>query len=416
VSYDIHNGISNRISIRIAVNAYTGCVRCNVVIKGGYLPFPANSLQAHLHDKNNPGMVILESENIFRTIFETAGNPTSVLEPDGSVFLVNRAWEKLHGYSREEVEGRLKYVALLHEEDQAWFEKCLDSLSLHSGLILGDREARIVRKNGDVKNVLLTASIIPGTTKRLVSVADATLLKCTRDGLRTTRSLFKVLARRVGEAREEERHRIARELHDQLCQELVAIKIEAVSLAERLEDPPLVDRANSLVNLADKLTGTVRRISTNLRPDMLDRLGLAETVQWFAEDFERRTGISCPVDIDFRDNISVKESATAAYRIIREALTNTSLHAKATQVEVKIGKIGAKLVVVVADNGIGMDMNKVNDSTSLGLVGMRERAYVAGGNLVISSHPGRGTKVIAHLPLLEGIQCTTQQGSTATGE
>jgi PAS domain S-box-containing protein len=344
-------------------------------------------------------MVMLEPESIFRTIFETAVTPTSLLEPDGHIYLVNRAWEKLHGYSREEVEGRLKYVMLLDAADQAGFEQFLESVSLHPGRVPGNREVRFSRKNGQLKTAMVTASIIPGTTKRLVSISDTTLLKGTKDELRTTRSLFRVLARRVGEAREEERHRIARELHDQLSQELAAIKIEAVSLAERLETTTLIDRARTLVNLADKLTGTVHRISTDLRPDMLDRLGLPDTVQWFAEDFEKRTGISCPVDIELREDITSKESATAAYRIIREALTNTSLHAKATRAEVKICKDGDKLVVVVADNGIGIDMNKVNDSASLGLLGMRERANVAGGNLIISSRPGKGTEVIARLPL-----------------
>ena len=323
----------------------------------------------------------------------------SVIQADGTISLVNNEWEKLHGYSKEEAEGKIKYTELLYGEDSERTERYFKLRSLHPGSVPSNCDTRIVDKNGNMKHVLVTVSIIPGTKKRVVSFRDTSSLKQTEKELISSQSRLRLLSRRVSKAQEEERSRIARELHDQLGQKLAAIKIETVSLAKRLENPELGDKAKALVNLADELMGTVHRISANLRPDMLDRLGLAETVQWCAEDFERRTGISCPVEIKFRDNINSKESATAAYRIIQEALTNTSLHAKATQARIKISKSGNKLVISVADNGIGIDMSKAGNDSSLGLFGMHERAHTAGGDLSISSHPGKGTKVTVHLPL-----------------
>lgn len=250
-------------------------------------------------------------------------------------------------------------------------------------------------------------NLIEDIAKELSNFAER---KCIEKELRRSESRLRFLSRRVISAQEEERTRIARELHDQLGQELTLIKIETISLAERHGSSGVGERAQMLVNLADKLIGTVHRISANLRPEILDKLGLVRAVQWYAEDFERETGISCPVDVvDVEDQAiaNLKETATVAYRILQETLTNVLRHAQATQAQISIIKKDNKLVICISDNGVGMDMSKLDDKSSLGLLGMRERAYVIGGTLRIRSHPGKGTKVTAYLPLLEVIHSST---------
>ena len=227
--------------------------------------------------------------------------------------------------------------------------------------------------------------------------------KKAEDALKRSESQLRLLSRRVLEVQEEERSRIARELHDQLGQELVALKIEAVSLAERLEDSELCERASSVLSLLEQLDATAHRIAVSLRPEILDELGLIRAIQWFAEDFERRSGISCPVESPTGELSIPKPIATCAYRILQEALTNVWKHAKASQVKIKVSTKDDFLFVSIADNGVGVDLKRLSDATSLGLLGMRERAGLVGGKLDLKSNRGgKGFKIIAQLPMTGG--------------
>jgi len=234
-------------------------------------------------------------------------------------------------------------------------------------------------------------------------VRDIDERKKAEDALKRSESQLRLLSRRVLEVQEEERSRIARELHDQLGQELVALKIEAVSLAERLEDSQLHERAGSVLSLVEQLDATAHRIAVSLRPEILDELGLVRAIQWFAEDFERRSGVSCPVESPVGELSLPKPIATCAYRILQEALTNVWKHAKASQVKIKVSTKDDILFVSIADNGVGVDLKRLSDATSLGLLGMRERARLVGGKLDLrSNRRGKGFVVTAQLPMVEG--------------
>jgi signal transduction histidine kinase len=212
-----------------------------------------------------------------------------------------------------------------------------------------------------------------------------------------------MLSHRLLSVQEEERARIARDLHDLLAQELAAIKLAANSLSSKLTNSILKDKANELVSLSDSLIITTRKLSTALRPEMLDKLGLVKAIQWYAEAFERQTGISCPVD-DKTQGIDLteidKDKTIAVYRIFQEAMTNVLRHAKATQVLVNVAIKPTKgLILSVIDDGVGMSLSKVSDESGIGLLGMRERALAVGGNLRISSQSNRGTRLVASIPL-----------------
>jgi len=147
---------------------------------------------------------------------------------------------------------------------------------------------------------------------------------------------------------------------------------------------------------------TMRKIATDLRPGILDELGVAAAIEWMAKDFRKRTGIGCKVSIRGMEKISDTTRATAIFRIVQEALTNVMRHAEASQVKVSLEKKDHALVVEVRDNGIGIAEPRITGSKSLGLIGIRERVRLLGGGVVIWGKPGKGTSVKVTLPDGEG--------------
>jgi signal transduction histidine kinase len=209
------------------------------------------------------------------------------------------------------------------------------------------------------------------------------------------------LAARLQSIREEELSRIAREVHDVLGQALTGIKMDAAWIAAHVPGThaKVAARAKSMSELIDSTIQTVRRIATDLRPGILDNLGLAAAIEWQASEFQTRTGIDCRVNSTLRDLTIATDSATAVFRIFQETLTNVARHAQATAVTVDLGEQQGRIVLQVADNGRGIDLGEVMLSKSVGLVGMRERAAILGGDLVISGAPGQGTTVVLSIPL-----------------
>jgi signal transduction histidine kinase len=181
---------------------------------------------------------------------------------------------------------------------------------------------------------------------------------------------------------------------------LTAIKIDLSSLVRELpagENPPS-KRIASILKLADEAIQAVRRIATELRPGMLDDLGLVATIEWAGEGFASRTGTRCRLDLP-QDDIAVDpERATAIFRILQETLTNVARHADASEVDVRLAKEDGGLILEVHDNGKGITEDQLSNGKSLGILGMRERAMLLGGELTISGLPGNGTTVRVRIP------------------
>jgi signal transduction histidine kinase len=211
---------------------------------------------------------------------------------------------------------------------------------------------------------------------------------------------MRALAARLHSAREEERTRVAREIHDELGQALTAIKLEFTSLLHDLPEQPelAAPRGQSILRLLDQTIQSVRRIATGLRPGILDDVGLVAALEWAAEDFQTRTGTRCRVDLPDADIALDPERATALFRIFQETLTNIARHADATQVDVRLGKENGNLILEVRDNGKGIGEEHLSAGTSLGILGMRERVLLLGGTLTISGTPEKGTTVRVLLP------------------
>ena len=226
------------------------------------------------------------------------------------------------------------------------------------------------------------------------------LLTSMVDRLQWSLEQMRALASRLETIREEERKRIAREIHDELGQALTAIKIELSSLLFEwpAEQKPF-KRAESITRLVDQTIESVRKISTAVRPGILDALGLVAAVEWAAEEFETRTGTRCRIDVP-KDALKIdQERATAIFRILQEALTNVARHANATQVDIRLAREDGSLSLEVHDNGIGIAEEQLSARGSLGILGMRERTLVLGGEFLISGTPNQGTRVRVRIPL-----------------
>ncbi|HVC21630.1 MAG TPA: sensor histidine kinase [Vicinamibacterales bacterium] len=219
-----------------------------------------------------------------------------------------------------------------------------------------------------------------------------------------TAAALRSLSTRLATVRENERARISRALHDELGQMLTTLKLDltwlTAEITRREAHPPLllVNRLQSIVGLVDVTIGTVRRISLDLRPPVLDHLGLAEAVKWEATTFEARTGIRCRFRSHVPPGRIVQLQATVLFRILQEALTNVARHSHAGAVRIDLREERGRVRLDVRDNGRGITDVEIADARSIGLLGMRERALSVGGELTVAGAPGRGTVVTVTLP------------------
>ena len=229
---------------------------------------------------------------------------------------------------------------------------------------------------------------------------DITATKRAERELQHSLEQLRALAARLHSAREEERSRVAREIHDELGQALTAIKIEFMSLLHDLgqDQGTKSPRSQSILKLLDQTIQSVRRIGTELRPGILDDIGLVAALEWAAEDFQTRTGTKCQITLPDVDIRLIPEHATALFRIFQETLTNVARHAEATQVDARLGKENGNLILEIRDNGKGISEEDLSGKSSLGILGMRERVLLLGGTLTISGTLGKGTTVRVLIP------------------
>jgi len=201
------------------------------------------------------------------------------------------------------------------------------------------------------------------------------------------------------EAREEERRRIARGLHDELGQLLTALQLELASLAQVAREPAQAQRIASMKRLIEDTVGAVRRIADDLRPLTLDDLGLNAAVESLARNAAGRQGIEITVRHDETDPPLQPSVATALYRMVQEALTNVARHARATDVSIDLRVQGEQVVLVVEDNGLGLPGDALQRAGSWGLRGLREQVALCGGHLELDNAPGSGARLKVRLPL-----------------
>ncbi len=232
-------------------------------------------------------------------------------------------------------------------------------------------------------------------------VTDITERKQTEERLRASRKQLRSLSAHLESVREEERKNMAREIHDELGQTLTALKIDLSWLTKRVpkEQGLLLEKTKSMYELVDMAIQTVKRISAELRPGILDDLGIAAALEWQASEFEKLTEIKCAFSSNPKDIVVDPDRSTAVFRIFQEALTNVARHANATKVKASLKEEAGKIVLRVRDNGKGIEKKQISAPEAFGLIGMRERVRFWGGEVKISGTPGRGTIVAVSIRL-----------------
>lgn len=268
--------------------------------------------------------------------------------------------------------------------------------------VLGEEVVIEMLKKGATDYVLKTrlTRLVPAINRALRETTQMRDHDMAQERLRRSHDQLRALTGHLQFVREEERTRIAREVHDELGQALTGLKLDLTWLSGRITaDRALQRRAKAMSTLIDETIHSVRRIATELRPGVLDSLGLAAAIEWQSMDFEERTGTRCEVKIEVKEAIWDREFSTTCFRIFQETLTNIIRHAKATHVEVRLSQADHELVLTVRDNGRGISKEEIAHTRSIGLIGMRERAAEVGGKVTFLALPGRGTMVTMRVPM-----------------
>jgi PAS domain S-box-containing protein len=238
----------------------------------------------------------------------------------------------------------------------------------------------------------------------VVTFEDITAQKKAQEELERSRQDLRNLSVHLQSVREEESTRVARKIHDELGQSLTALQMDLSWLENRLpvNSKNIREKTRSMSELVDATIESVQKITRELRPSLLDDLGLPAAIEWQAGDFQKRSGIRCQANILCDTDTISKDLATSIFRIFQETLTNIARHSKATQCKVSLTGNEKELCLEVTDNGIGITQWQVDDPRSFGMIGMRERAHLWGGTVHVRNAKPSGTTVRVMIPLDKG--------------
>ncbi|MGD2245734.1 MAG: PAS domain S-box protein [Candidatus Aminicenantes bacterium] len=364
-------------------------------------PFAIQGIARDITAKKIADKALIESEEKFRTLAEKSPNMIFI-NKQGRVIYANKRCEEIMGYKKEEFYSPdFEFFRLIAPEH---LEKIKLSYNQHKkGKDVRPYEYALITKDGERIEAILTSRLInyEGEKAILGIITDITELKQAEEVIRESREQLRNLAAHLQSVREEERAVIAREIHDELGQALTAVKMDLSWLDKKIPKKygTLFTKTKEMSELIDSTIQTVQRISAELRPGLLDDIGLLAAVEWQAEDFQKRTGISCDLSVSSQDITLDENRSTALFRIFQEALTNITRHAHASHVKVNLAKKDNTIELKVKDNGRGIIKEKISDPKSLGLMGIQERVYSLDGKINIRGIPNKGTTVTVSIPL-----------------
>jgi PAS domain S-box-containing protein len=358
-----------------------------------------------------------ESEKRYRGLFENAVIGVSHALPDGRLVAVNTAYAQMYGYANaEEMMAEVPHVGHLYANPEDRDEVLR---VLREEGVMKPREMDVVRRDGTRFIVLVGAREIRDSNGNLLYYqaehTDITERKRAEEELRASRLQLRALASRLQQIREEERIVIAREIHDEMGGGLTGLRLDLSWLLRKIDDidpiearVALMDKIHTSNALIDQMIRVVRRISTNLRPSVLDDLGLIAALEWQLSEFTSRTEIQHEFAPIFEYVDMEEATAVAVFRIFQEALTNVVRHSRATKVVVVLREGERSLfgdesfVLEIRDNGRGITEEEILNPESLGLLGMKERVLTFGGGLSIHGEPGGGTALVLKIPRIQG--------------
>ena len=372
----------------------------------------ASKIARDISEQKKARQGLVDSQARFQGIIDSAMDAIISIDESQRVVLFNAAAERMFGCAATEVLGeplerfipaRFREAHRLHVQNfgaTGATSRAMGKLNALTAIRADGREFPIEASISQTK---------VGAAKLFtVILRDITERKAAQEALSQSEKQLRALAIRLQGAREEEATRIARELHDQLGRYLTTIKMDLLLIDKIVTRQPEVedlraigDKARIMLEAIDETVHVVRKIATELRPGILDDLGLAAAVEWQAKEFERRAAVVSIVRVTEEDLELSREQATAFFRIFQEILTNVARHARAQRVWVNLELQEGMVVLEVEDDGVGISSDAVSQPNALGLLGMRERAAIFGGHVEIAGTYCKGTTVIVRMPINE---------------
>jgi PAS domain S-box-containing protein len=343
---------------------------------------------------------LAQESRLFISAINNLGSGVVITDPkrdDNPIIFVNPSFTAITGYTSEEACGRNCRFLQGPDSDPATISEIREAIAARKtfrGLLQNHRKDGSTFSNG-----LVITPVFDDEGELLNFVGVINDVSAPREQLRA-------LAARLTQVREEERTQMAREIHDVLGQSLTGLKMDLSFLGRRAAgvgdeelSRVLAEKIRAMSQVVDATIGTVRKIATELRPSLLDDLGLEAATEWQVHEFEKRSGIACRFVSNVHETELDSDSSTALFRILQETLTNVARHAAATRVEVRLQIKGNDVVLQVRDNGRGITTREMSNTKSLGLLGMRERLLLVGGEVDIKGAPRKGTTVRVQIPL-----------------
>ena len=359
---------------------------------------PGQFVTAQMLDLSRQPGLLAQLTTRLRNIIDLA--PTAIWITDGDqIVFANRACATLFGANDQQLLRR-SIFSLLTPDSHVRVKRGM-AHALASATETPRVAERIARLDGTERDVEIALTALPdhGRTTLQMVISDVTEKVRTERALQSSRRDLRRFTASLVEAREAERRHIARELHDELGQRLTVLKMSLAIPKKTAATGLPVDHLASMIEMIDETAAAVRRIAADLRPAMLDDLGLNAAVEWLVKDWSRRMGVPVDLQLEAEDPPIGDSASTALYRMVQETLTNIARHAQATQVTVALRCQPDAVTLTVQDNGVGLSAEHALHPAAHGLLGMRERCQMLGGHIDIVTAQGGGVRVTVQLPL-----------------
>jgi len=363
------------------------------------------ALQAEDAARRTSEKLLRASEEKFRALSENSPAAIIIFQGD-TIRYANVAASAISGYSSAELLQK-NFWDLAHSDIRNLVRERGQTMQRGEPPFLRS-ELRIVTKTGEERWLDVAEGMfeLDGSPAVVGLAFDITERKLAEEAVKATTEQLRALTLKLQSAREEEGQRIGREIHDEIGSAMTSLKWDLESLDQACGEigapahsRKMPERIRAMLALIDDTSNTVRRISSELRPVVLDDLGLTAAIEWQVEQFTAHTGIVCVLDAAVESVEIDRERAVAVFRIIQEALTNVMRHSRATRVDITSREEEHDLVFSIKDNGRGISKVDKGPSSSLGLIGMQERAYLVGGTVVVDGSPENGTTVTIRVPV-----------------
>ena len=365
--------------------------------------FSVSQLARNIVERERAESRVRKERMFSNTIIQASPVFFVAINPQGKVMMMNDEMLNVVGYSQDEIAGMDYISTFVPAQDHGTYLKITKELmESHTAT---HNENHILTKDG--RELLVEWFGRPifsedGSLDFFFGLGvDITQRKHVENELNNYQEQLRNLNIHTEQVRENERVRIARELHDELGQLLTVLKMDLAYVERKYSKSQqhLQEKLSEMKSRVDLTMQSLKRICTDLRPSLLDSLGLVAAVEWQADDFYAHTGIKCHVTIEPDDMCIDPNMSTIVFRIFQETITNVARHAKADIIDVILEKKNHKVVLMVKDNGIGISSDQISNSKSYGLMGIRERVRFRRGDVKIEGEPGKGTTVLVTIPL-----------------